>query len=342
MRFGERTRSGTSVSGWSRRATASTVSGIPTFYTFTTTGANNWTVPAGVTYVIANIQAGGGGARNGSSAAGSGGNSSVAFSAGTQTALGGNPCGSPSSNFKTANTNHNITPNDYGAGGKSGFYDGGSPTGGGAFTVSVQGGRGGFLRVGGAVTEGATLVVTVGAGGTAGSNGVAGQQGIVTLEAYSGNKRRCELFTTSGTFTPPAGVTKVMATIVGGAGGMTTTDGTGTAGSSSSVAFSGGTQTALGGQLTFHYRLGYDQVNNMFNAKAHTGEATTYLHQSTGGGVFTQWGAFTEGTRGRRIVVSDTVTPSVGVTVTVGIGGNVQGTANAAASGFVNIEYEVP
>jgi len=330
------------VSSQTTDTVVATASSIPTVYTFTTTGANNWTVPAGVTYVIANIQAGGGGVRNGSTAAGSGGSSSVAFSAGTQTALGGDPNGSPSSDFKTSNTSHNISPNDYGAGGKRGFYDGATPPAGGVYIVNVQGGRGGFLRVGGAVTEGATLVVTVGAGGTAGSNGVAGQQGIVTLEAYSGNKRRCELFTTSGTFTPPAGVTKVMATIVGGAGGMTTTDGTGTAGSSSSVAFSGGTQTALGGQLVTHYRVGYDAVNYLINAKANTGEATTYLHQSTGGCVFNVWGGFTEGTRGRRIVVSDTVTPSVGVTVTVGLGGNVQGTANAAASGFVNIEYEVP
>lgn len=339
-RFGERTRSGQSVTGFSRRPSAAASSSIPTVYSFTTTGSNSWTVPAGVTYVIANIQAGGGGVAAGATPGGVGGNSSVAFTAGTQTATGGNNGGSGSTTW-VGTSFTNVTPEEYGAGGKRVWSDTSNPNVGGAKMTTYQGGRGGFIRVGGEVTVGATLTITVGAGGTAGTNGTAGQQGIVWLEAYSGNKRRCELFRTSGTFTPPATVTRVLATIVGGAGGMTMIDGAGTAGGSSSVAFSAGTQTAAGGSNTTLYRVGYDNLNNKVLGVANTSDPIYYQYASTGGGVFNPWANTLVGTSGRRIVVTGDVTPSTGITVTVGAGGNVEGVANASASGFVNIEYEV-
>ncbi len=335
-----------SYMGYVSSQTTSTVaagvaSSIPTVYTFTTTGSNSWTVPTGVTYVIANIQAGGGGTSNGATAGGTGGSSSVAFAAGTQTATGGGSNGSTST-FGVNTNLTDVTPEEYGAGGKRVWSDISNPTSGGSRPVVTQGAKGGFLRVGGEVTPGATLTITVGAGGTAGTNGTAGRQGIVTLEAYSENKRRCELFKSSGTFTPPAGVTKVLATIVGGAGGMTLIDGAGTAGGSSSVAFAAGTQTASGGSNTTIYRVGYDSISYKLFGVANTGDPTLYYYAGTGGGVYGAWANCLTGTAGRRILVSGDVTPSTGISVTVGAGGNVEGVSNASASGFVNIEYEVP
>jgi hypothetical protein len=141
--------------------------------TFTATGT--WTVPAGVTYAIAHIRAGGGGV--GTAANGAGGNSSVAFSGGTVTATGG------AAGFAT------------GAVVVSGAAAGQANSGNGAifntvtsgtsqYSITSPGGamNGAYIVAGAAVTPGASITVTVGAGGVAGTSGAAGGTGYVWIE----------------------------------------------------------------------------------------------------------------------------------------------------------------
>ena len=136
---------------------------------FTTSGT--WTVPAGVTYAIAYIRAGGGGA--GTASSGTGGNSSVAFAGGTITATGGGGCNvgftlSPVAIAGAANSGNGAT---YIASESGGYY-----------TASVNGAQNGaFITAGGAVTAGASITITIGAGGTAGTSGAAGGSGYVYI-----------------------------------------------------------------------------------------------------------------------------------------------------------------
>ena len=113
---------------------------------FTDTGT--WTVPAGVTYAIAHIRAGGGG--GGRSGATAGGTSSVAFAGGTISALGGSAL-------------------NQGAVGSSASYSAQANSGQGAFyneTLGGSAGNGALITAGGAVTPAASITVTVGSGGT--------------------------------------------------------------------------------------------------------------------------------------------------------------------------------
>jgi hypothetical protein len=140
--------------------------------TFTASGT--FTPPAGVTYAVAHILAGGGGA--GSASSGAGGTSSVAFASGTISATGGGLMNHPrTSQIRTvagaANSGYGA---NYNAVDGSGF----DPTG-------VSAGNGALITAGGAVTAGTGITVTVGAGGVAGTNGSAGGSGYVWIE-YSG------------------------------------------------------------------------------------------------------------------------------------------------------------
>jgi hypothetical protein len=135
------------------------------------TASGTWTVPAGVTYAIAHIRAGGGGA--GKASSGVGGTSSVAFASGTVSATGGN----------VVNQNE---------GGSIVTYAGAANSGDGAFfnaddgaNISTYGGKAGigaYVVAGAAVTPAASITVTVGAGGTAGTSGSAGGSGYVWIE----------------------------------------------------------------------------------------------------------------------------------------------------------------
>jgi hypothetical protein len=295
---------------------------------FTTTGANTWTVPTGVTYIIANIVGGGGGTGIGATAGGNGTSSSVAFSAGTQTAVGGN-------HSSTTDTTHagtsqmNSTPNAFGDG---------------AYTVrngnntycTMAASRGSYIRVGGTVTPGANMTITVGAGGTAGTNGAAGAPGVIWIEYAVGGKRRCDLFTTTGTFTPPTGVTRVTATLRGGGGGTNWGDGGGGDGGTTSIAFAAGTQSALGGKGCNVGRGGF------INYGTHVLGAN-----NSGQGGFMSWAATTGPNSsaqfardGQLRIVDGVVTPGTGITVTVGAGGSSQ-TGNSG-SGVAWVEYYVP
>ena len=135
------------------------------------TASGTWTVPAGVTYAIAHIRAGGGGA--GQSSSGAGGNSSVAFAGGTITATGG----------AVLNFNRDTQFTKVAGATNSGlgaFFN--AVDGNGNYSTGGNAGDGAYIVAGGAVTPAASITVTVGAGGTAGTNGAAGGSGYVWIE----------------------------------------------------------------------------------------------------------------------------------------------------------------
>lgn len=130
------------------------------------TASGTWTVPAGVTYAVATIYGGGGGA---GITSGDGGSSSVAFASGTVTANGGNK-------FTMSQVD----------GGSAGAANSGN--GATAFKSVIntsQGGvaaqNGAIITAGATVTPAASITVTVGAGGTASAPGAAGGSGYVYI-----------------------------------------------------------------------------------------------------------------------------------------------------------------
>jgi hypothetical protein len=131
------------------------------------TASGTFTVPAGVTYAIAHIRAGGGGVGD---TAGTGGTSSVAFAGGTISATGGAPMTAPVT-ASAVNTNA----------GAANSGNGGRALVSGADRYAV-GQNGAYIVAGGAVTPAASITVTVGAGGTAGTGGAAGGSGYVWIE----------------------------------------------------------------------------------------------------------------------------------------------------------------
>jgi hypothetical protein len=136
------------------------------------TASGTWTVPAGVTYAIAHIRAGGGGV--GTASTGSGGNSSVAFSGGTITATGG-----VGINVGTGGTAARAGAANSGQGA---FRSGSDDLGSGNFNNRENiGGDGAYIVAGGAVTPAASITITVGAGGVAGTNGAAGGSGYIWI-----------------------------------------------------------------------------------------------------------------------------------------------------------------
>jgi hypothetical protein len=132
-----------------------------------------WTVPAGVTYIVAHITAGGGG--TGSGSPGAGGNSSVAFAGGTITATGG-PIATYSGGYVATQTGFAGLANTGQGGNSLGAFSSGNAL------ANFIGGQGQYTVAGGAVTPAATIVMTVGAGGVAGTNGNAGGSGFIWIE----------------------------------------------------------------------------------------------------------------------------------------------------------------
>ena len=148
------------------------IGGVQNVTAFTASGT--FTPPAGVTYAVAHILAGGGG--SGSAAGGTGGTSSVAFAGGTVSATGG-------AGVRTAFQTGSLSQ---GAGaansGKGGITTGADGSGNNASAGSA--GDGAYIVAGGAVTPAVGITVTVGAGGTAGTNGAAGGSGYVWIEYF--------------------------------------------------------------------------------------------------------------------------------------------------------------
>ena len=137
------------------------------------TSSGTWTVPAGVTYAVAHIRGGGGGITTGITATqGDGGDSSVAFSGGTITAEGGGGILIVGQN----------TYNGHAAGPPNSGQGATGTAGANAYSSGGNGADGAYIVAGDTVTPGASVSVTVGAGGTAGSVGAAGGSGYVWIE----------------------------------------------------------------------------------------------------------------------------------------------------------------
>lgn len=137
--------------------------------------SGTWTVPVGVTHAVATILGGGGGVCDGEGAAGTGGTSSVAFSSGTQSSVGGGGW-----TFGRAGYTASVTvagTDNSGQGAQSGAQNKGYGQ-----LSHIFGGRGSMKVVSADVTAGASITVTVGAGGNGGPNGAAGGSGIVLIE----------------------------------------------------------------------------------------------------------------------------------------------------------------
>jgi hypothetical protein len=136
------------------------------------TAGGTFTPPAGVTYAIAHIRAGGGGV--GSASSGAGGTSSVAFAGGTISATGG-----PAYNGDINNSLKAVAAQ---ANSGQGAQYSGNATANSSFSLAIQAHNGAEIVAGGAVTPGTGITVTVGAGGTAGTGGAAGGSGYVWIE----------------------------------------------------------------------------------------------------------------------------------------------------------------
>ena len=142
-------------------------------------------------------------------------------------------------------------------------------------------------------------------------------------------------FTANGTWTVPAGVTYAIAHMLGGGGGIgSASSGNG---GTSSVAFAGGTVSAIGGN-------GVNIANLSANtsataAQANSGQGARYFGRGDGVVLSNTNTAAQLSFEGNKIVAANTVTPAASITVTVGAGG-VAGTNGAAGgSGYVFIEY---
>lgn len=323
-RYGNQARSGTAVSGWTKRSTATAIA-LPTIEEFYTSGSGTWTVPAGVTYAVVYMGGGGGGVNTGG-AGGDGGNTTFAFAGGTVTAYGGK------GHDNGADTSDQTTAKSYsGQRATSGaFVVGSGVTSGAAMATDGQ-----EIIYGGAVTPGASISYSVGAGGTGTSGSYVGAAGYLIIEygtAY--NSRRIETFTSSGTFTPPSTVSVVKATICGGAGSATcSNDFLASDGNSSSVAFSAGTVTAVGGKGGSTHRAGFSGQQGAA-AATNSGKGARARSKNDGNG----GRSLVIGGDGQIRVVRRTVTPSSGITVTVGSGGT---NGYAGGNGYVIFEYYV-
>jgi hypothetical protein len=132
------------------------------------TASGTWTVPTGVTYAIAHVRAGGGGCSETSAPAG--GNSSVALPDGTVTADAGNGMSLGRTFGGAPATTGRHGANRGGQGAALNHYN--------ANTADQQafgtGGDGGYEVRGSSVTPGASISVTVGAGGSGTYNGGSG------------------------------------------------------------------------------------------------------------------------------------------------------------------------
>lgn len=146
------------------------------------TANGTWTVPANVDYIIVTACGGGGGTGNVSGAGGTpgtdGSNTTVAAGFATVTGLGGR-VNNQSDNALGARF-HDALANT----GRPGFKNGGS--GGDAQTYSNGGaGEATEMTQAGFVSGGATVTVTLGAGGSGGgTNDAAGGSGYAFIEYY--------------------------------------------------------------------------------------------------------------------------------------------------------------
>lgn len=141
-------------------------------------------------------------------------------------------------------------------------------------------------------------------------------------------RHRRETFTSSGTWTVPAGVTYAIVQVMGGGGGESGSGGT------SSVAFSGGTVSALGGTATGVDGSITSRISRI-NGVANSGHSS-YTNGDRNSAAARANGSLGNAATARMLTYGGTVTPAESITVTVGSGGT--GTATGG-SGLVIIEY---
>jgi len=142
------------------------------------TASGTFTPPAGSSYAIAHIRAGGGGCGDNGTPSTAGGDSSVAFASGTVTATGGLPWATSMSLDFPLYARAGVANSGEGAQMSSGRSDN-------AFNNKAgSGGDGAYVVAGGAITPSVGIAVTVGAGGTAGVGGASGGSGYVWIEYY--------------------------------------------------------------------------------------------------------------------------------------------------------------
>ena len=167
---------------------------------------------------------------------------------------------------------------------------------------------------------------------TAGQVLTAAQLNAMVDAINAGGAVKVTAFTSSGTFTPPTGVTYAVAHILAG-GGSTGTSGAATGGTSS-VAFAGGTISATGGApLTKTYANDL-VINAAGTANSGQGGRTSAAWNVDGA---SSW--FVAAQDGAEIVAGGAVTAGVGITVTVGAGGAAGSSGAAGGTGYVWIEY---
>lgn len=311
-----------SVSTWGRSAGGATI-GLPQIDVFNTAGSGTWTVPAGVTYAVVYL-GGGGGAVNTAGVANAGGDSSFAFAGGTVTAKGGGGfSGAAGNSDQTYAVSYSALANS---------TDGAFIVGSGTTAGAAKATKGAELKFGGAVTAGASISYTVGAGGT---GTYAGGSGYVRIEYGTLiNSYRVETFKSSGTFTPPSGVSLVKATICGGGGSATCSNDFGANdGTASSIAFASGTITAAGGKGASTYRAGFSGWDGANGSDNSGGGAKARSNDSGNGGR-----SLCVASDGVIKVVTAAVTAGTGVTVTIGAGGT---NGSTGGSGYAIVEYYV-
>ena len=177
------------------------------------------------------------------------------------------------------------------------------------------------------------LQVKVGIDGSADTSSL--EYRIAQLEAAGSPIVKVAAFTSSGTWTVPAGVTHAVAHIRGGGGGAGRSS-TGGTGGTSSVAFAGGTVSATGGLpgiQSRHNAFLYAEVSRA--GQANSGHGARYASQSDAPRT-----AQEPGFDGTYIVAGGDVTPAASIAVTVGAGGTAGTGGAAGGSGYVWIEYQ--
>jgi hypothetical protein len=153
------------------------------------------------------------------------------------------------------------------------------------------------------------------------------------ISSGSSMQTQVTAFTSSGTFTPPTGVTYAVAYIrAGGGGAGAAASGTG---GTSSVAFASGTVTATGGAGV---NLSSGSSNIAVAGTLNSGQGAT-VHRADSATVAS---INVSAPDGALITAGAAVIPGTGITVTVGAGGTAGTLGAAGGSGYVYLEFQVP
>jgi hypothetical protein len=173
------------------------------------------------------------------------------------------------------------------------------------------------------------------------STGMVAYSTATGLQLYNGTSwvgvsrmKNVATFTASGSWTVPTGVTYAIAYIRAGGGGVGTASAG--AGGTSSVAFAGGTISALGG-VAVNHGVNVGVVTSA--GQANSGNGALFINDISGA---TPKTAIAGGvTNGALITAGGSVTPGASITITVGAGGVAGTGGSAGGTGYIYIEFEV-